>query len=433
MNKKLITVFALSVTIATSFPIATHAVITEIAGSATTGVVLKQLFSDLTTMINKARDDGDYLLARAGVEAKDALDVWQRANSSLLEKAFSELDNASRENFARAHQLISSANTGIANRLETAQQIMENANQIVESIPLGSNQAYVLRFSPRIRPPQASEKFTVRIRGVNLDKADPRLQLTDSIAERNQPGPLEAQFSVPVTELPQDATKMQVRSFKLTYSTPSDNWFARLFGVRNEVSRELPIISLPATLATYQVTATRRFDRKETMRVVEDIGSFRGRNTEVRKVARPREGWQWDVTDRGAFTVHQGLGEAAGCNGIDWNASSANGITIVAHTNEIKNSRYPLGADAFVHCRPEGPWYRMVQTTETLLPESGSLSWKSDKEIPLPPDTVSLRLVIKTFDGREKVFTGTGTDYFLDVRREPGTIIVTPKVPEDIM
>lgn len=91
MNRLLSVLVAAGNLLITAVPLAAQAQVAEIAGAATTGAVLKQLIADLTTMINKARDDGDYLLARAGDEAKDALDAWQEVNSNLLDKKISDL------------------------------------------------------------------------------------------------------------------------------------------------------------------------------------------------------------------------------------------------------------------------------------------------------------------------------------------------------
>lgn len=430
MNKLFSILFAAGYLLTTACPLTARAQVAEIAGSAATGVVLKQLFADLTTMINKARDDGDYLLARAGVEAKNAMDAWQQANSSLLDKAFSELDKASRENFARAHQLVAAANSGAANRLETVQQITENANQIIESVPLGGRQTYVLRFSPRIQPPQAKESFAVRIRGVNLDKGNPNLHLSNGIAKRDQPGPLEAQFTIPSTEMQRDPYKIQVHSFKLTYSTPSDSWFLSLFGKRNDVTREIPIVSLPENMASYEVVATRKFEKRVEKAFTRDLGQFKAKNSRQYKVASPDNGWKWDLSK--PLVKQQGSGEAGRCEGVDMNQSSENGISFFAHLDEIKNSTYPFGAPGYVNCALAGTVYRMEPVTETTPSQNGTLSWIADKQITLPPNVDSLTLKVKTFDGRERVFTGTGSDQFFDVRREPQALVVTPKVPEDI-
>lgn len=430
MKKFLSILIAAGYLLTTAFPLTAQAQVAEIAGSAATGLVLKQLFADLTTMINKARDDGDYLLARAGVEAKNAMDAWQQANSSLLNQAFSELDKASRENFARAHQLVVAANFGAANRLETVQQITENANQIIESIPLGGRQTYVLRFSPRIQPPQAKESFAIRIRGVNLDKGDLNLHLSNGIAKRDQPGPLEAQFTIPSTEMLRDQNKIQVHSFKLTYSTPSDLWFSRIFGKRDDVTREIPIVSLPENMASYEVVVTRKFEKRVEKAFTRDLGQFKAKNSRQNKVASPDNGWKWDLSK--PLEMQQGQGEAGRCEGVDMNQSSENGISFIAHLDEIKNWSYPTGAPGYVNCALAGTVYRMEPVTETTPSQSGVLSWIADKQIALPPGTDALTLKVKTFDGRERVFTGTGSDQFFDIRREPLVLVVTPKVPEDI-
>lgn len=424
-------ILAVLLALSTLCPIGARAQVAEFAGSAATGVVLKQLFADLTTMINKARDDGDYLLARAGVEAKNALDAWQQANGNLLDKAFSQLDKASRENFARAHQLVSSANTAAANRLETAQQIVENANQIIESIPLGGKETYVLRYSPRIQPPQTKESFFLRIRGVNLDKGDPKLHLTNGFAKRDQPGPLEAQFTIPSSEVPRDTKRIEVRSFKLTFSTPSTSWFARLFGKREEVTREIAVVALPINLATYDGVAVRNFSKRLEKPFTRDLGQFKAKNSRQYKVATPDNGWKWDLSK--PLVKSQGQGESGRCEGVDMNNSSENGVSFFAHLDEIRNSRYPLGAPGYVSCALSGTVYRMEAATETVPLPSGVLSWVSDTPIPLPSNTDTLTLNVQTFDGRKRVINGTGTDQFFDVRREPRQLVVTPRVPEDLI
>lgn len=408
-----------------------HAQVAEIAGSAATSLVLKQLFADLTNMINKARDDGDYLLARAGVEAKNAMDAWQKANDNLLDKAFSELDKSSRENFARAHQLIAAANTPAANRLETVQQITENANQIIESIPLRPRQTYVLRFSPRIQPPQAEESFTIRIRGVNLDKGDPNLHLPKGdFAKRNQPGPLEAQFIIPTTAVQRDPSKILTHSFKLTYSTPPESWFDSLFGKRQSVTREIPIVVLPITMGSFEIDITRKFNKRIEKAFTRDLGQFKATNSRQYKTAPPDDGWKWDLSK--PLQPQQGDGKAGRCEGADMNASSENGIAFFAHLDEIKNWEYPRGAPGYVNCALKGTVYKMEDATETLPTQNGTLSWIADKQITLPPDTDSFTLRVKTFDGRERVLSGTGSDQFFNIRREPQALVITPTVPEDI-
>jgi hypothetical protein len=406
----------------------------DLVSSATTAITLKQLFSSLDSLINKARDDGDYLLARAGAQAKDALDTWQKANGALLDKAFSELDAASRENFARANQLINSANSGVANRLETAQQITENANQIVESIPLSGNQTYILRFQPRILPPNATDNFTLRLRGVNLDKGNPKLKLSNGEASRSLVGPLEVQYTIPISEIPRNPSKIEVRTFDVSYTTPSDSWIQRVFGKRNEVKREVPVISLPTTLASYELTGVRRFENREERTFYRYVGEFRGRNTTIRRVAIPinsEPGWKWDLEK--PFDIIQGHGEAGRCHDAPlMNESSENGVTISARVDEIRNIEYPLGTDGYVNCTLCGTVYRIVSATENIS-ATGEVSWNGDKTIPLPPGTESFVLKVKSFDNRERVYTSTGSDKFYNIRRDQNAIIISPVVPEDML
>lgn len=431
MKKLAATYTAIAICLFVTLPINAQAQAAEIASSAATGAVIQQIFADLTSMINKARDDGDYLLARAGVEAKDALDAWQKANGALLDKAFSELDKASRDNIARAHQLVSAANSGTADRLETIQQVTENANQIVESIPLGGKQTYVLRFSPRIKPPQAKESFTLRIRGVNLDKGNPNLHLGNGLAKRDLTGPLEAQFTIPANNVPSEDSKLLVHSFKLDYTTPSESWLGRLFGWRDDVSRELPVVALPRVLGSYQLTGTIKVEKRIEEPFVRDLGQFKAKNSRQYRVAHPKDGWRWDLTK--PFSIQQGHGEAGRCEGVDMNGSSENGVNFYAHLDKIQNIKYPKGTDGYVNCALAGIIYRIEVSTDALQEQKGDLTWISDVQISTPANLDAVALKVNTFDGRERIISGTGTDIFFDVRKEPTSLVITPKVPQDII
>lgn len=112
--------------------------------------------------------------------------------------------------------------------------------------------------------------------------------------------------------------------------------------------------------------------------------------------------------------------------------SSENGISFFAHLDEIKNVRNPRGAPGYVNCALAGTVYKMESVTETLPNQNGILSWTADKQITLPPDSDSFTLKVKTFDRRERVFNGTGSDQFFNIRREPQALVVTPTVPEDM-
>jgi hypothetical protein len=66
-------------------------------------------------------------------------------------------------------------------------------------------------------------------------------------------------------------------------------------------------------------------------------------------------------------------------------------------------------------------------------PRTGAFTWNKDEAIPLDPGVKTITLTVKTFDRRERIFSGTGDDKFFNVNKEPGRLFIRPKVPEDII
>ncbi|MBP8648567.1 MAG: hypothetical protein KBI02_09205 [Thermomonas sp.] len=424
---------ALSLTLVfTVFPPGgSQAQVAQVAESVGTGVMIDQIFSGLNELIDHATDSGDYLLARAGIEAKESITAWKSANSDLLDKAFSELDAASRENFARAQQLIANANAGVGDRLETTQQITENANQIVESIPLSGKDSYILRFLPRIVPPTGGNDFLVRIRGVNLDRADPQIHLGNRLAERTLTGPLEAQFKIPRSSLPAASLGTQVIPLKVTYSTPRKSLWGKISGGRERVARELALIRLPDTIGTYRGTAIVKTSTREAETVSWNLDQFKATKRREYRMIKPGDGWIWDMS--APMSLAQGKGEKGRCEGIVASESSKDGLKVFAHLDEIKDRRHPFGAPGYVNCTLKATRYKDLPGTRKTLLAMGSLTWGKDSAIDLPEGVESLEISVTTFDGRTRLFTGTGTDKFFDVRREPERLLIEPKVPNDLL
>lgn len=414
---------------------AAHAVVEQAVGGITTGVAISQISSALDDTIKSARDAGDYLTMRAAMEAKGAIEAWKEANKELLDKAFSSLNESQQRMFNNARQLTEQINDDVANRLETGQQLVNQANQIVESIPLATKNTYVTRYSPRVRPAQVASTVRVRVNGVNLDKGDPQVILEQGSVSRSIIGPLEVQFTVPASALPSQPDKLSVVPLKLSYSTPKDGYLNRLFGRRETVERELPVVTLPTNIGRYSLSVVTKEERKEVQSFTSQQQKFRGRNTNDQKVAKPPEGWRWDWSQGvGAFKQVGGGGEAGSCNGVMANESSPDGITHSAHLDEIKQVSFPriVWGPGWQNCAVVGPIYRMTTMAVTQPYQTGTLSWTEDQRFALPANTLAIELAVTTFDGRKRVFSGSGFDKFFLVDRGTSELILKPKQPDDI-
>lgn len=436
-------------------PVHAQTIETKIVSSVTTSVFIQQLFGELNRLIANAQNSGDYLLARTGIEAKNTIDAWQKANQGLLDEAFEKIDKTSRENFKQAELLIKQVNTGVLNAMEGAQQITDLSAQTLEGLKIGGGETFVRRFLPRVVPPNAQETFRLRIIGVNLDKGEPQLRLSQGNAERKTLGPTEVEFTIPISEVAPHKTHLQIKTFPLVYHSDDSSWFFRFLGLSSpkEVTRDISLVVLPSQLATYDAVAYRRFDRRDTRVDSVNLGQAQGRNGRISKVAFPPDGWKWDLGTNNAnghngldecknqvqrnelrFCLTQEGGEAGRCDGIDNNQISEHGVTVIYHFNEIRDIRRPGGSDGRVTCLFTGRMYKVVPRVETdqQLP-SGILNWTQDVPIPLPSDTYNARVTLTTFDGRKRVIDSIGVDNFFAISKNDNSLTITPSIPKDVL
>jgi hypothetical protein len=76
------------------------------ASDPITSAVLDPLQSKADEVIDRATRNGDTLAKAIGEEIRNGIQAWKRANSSLLYKAFSDLDKQERKTFRDMQALI---------------------------------------------------------------------------------------------------------------------------------------------------------------------------------------------------------------------------------------------------------------------------------------------------------------------------------------
>lgn len=409
------------------------------AGTLTTKAVIEQVESSLKDTIDHAVERGDYLLAKAAIEMRASIDAWETANSHLLDKAFTEVDEASRNLFADARQLVATLDQNVETHLKSVQDITVGLNHIAESTILSDGRSYILYQEPRIVPPTARDTIRVRLKGVNLGRADAQLFLNGEELPRFQLGETVVEFEVPVPALNANPEHMQLHTLKLRHRS-RDGSILWLFPTYEDVEREITLATLPLQVAHFNVEGMRVFKQKQVQVHSVSAGKFEGTNTSVHKIARAPAGWQWDIVDnRGAFSViATGGGEAGSCQEIQWNGSNAHGIEIRARVDRIVEGPswdYPAGRveNGYIHCGIRGPAFRMVDAQAAIDPITGDVVWTEDTFIPIPDDASDFRLRVKLFNGKIRLFTNSAPGKFLDVTRVDGGLLLRPLVPDDIL
>ena len=414
-----------------SSPITHSGVATAAIGNITTSMAISQVFSELDSLIDKARDAGDYLTMRAAMEAKDAIQAWKEANMQLMDKAFSDLNQQQQRMFNNARQLEARTNMDIDEQLKVMQDITTQANQLVVDIP-GNDRTFITNFSPRVKPPKAMSSITLRIKGVNLDKGNPTLEIKGGNASRMLIGPMEVQYKIDNKIIPNEKSKLSTVPLTIKYTTPLDGYWNRLFGKREIVTRQLPIITLPDKLGEFSYVVETQSQKKEIQIWKSQSQMFEAKDKNVTRIAKPLAGWEWDWNQgvKEFSQVSEG-GEAGSCNGVLENESNSFGIAHSAHLDTINVFLKKYGP-GWQRCYVKGPIFRMISETKTSAPQTGELEWTTDLRLPIPQNAVSITLEVTTFDGRKRIFNDTGSDKFFDVIRSSKEIIIHPHQPSDL-
>lgn len=395
----------------------------------TAGVVADKLLGEVNNTINNAMSQGDYLMARAGVQAKDAIEAWKVANTELLNNAFSSLQQSQREIFLKTNSLVTKTNDSIKDRLDTAQSITESAANIIESLPLvGKDRTFATRYGPRITP--GGEEVILTVRGVNFDEANPQLTFDGKASKRTSLTQNEVQFEAP-KEFGQNKSDKMVRSnLKFTYTIPAAAWYSRWLGGKNVVEREFSVIVLPEKFAAYSYTAKSKISEMEYKPHTADLGQFKGRNTRIYRVANPPGGYKWDLSK--PISASQGHGEAGRCEGFDTNNNSENGLSYFARVDEIRDASSLWGInrrDGYVSCSVSGTVYRSVEREVEHQPQTGILEWGSTVPIKKPVGTISQVLTVKLFNGSTDVLVGDGRGQFFEVTDARDVLLLAPTPP----
>jgi len=121
----------------------------QVASVLTAGAAVRTLRGQIDDLINSARQDMDLVVFNAGVEARDALDAWERVNSSLMDKAFAELKDQQKQLFLNIQKAVADVNDPARERLAQAQQLTDTAVLTVNSLPF-SKKSFITRYTPRL-------------------------------------------------------------------------------------------------------------------------------------------------------------------------------------------------------------------------------------------------------------------------------------------
>ena len=406
---------------------------TAIVGTVTTAVTLNNIKEMLTSSVDQAAERLDYSVAIAGLQVLEAIETWEKTNSNLLDIAFNKLDSSAQDVFSNINSSLLKANGVAASNIKEVQEITLSLNQISESTIISENRSYILRQNPLVSPVDNNEVVTLRLSGVNLDKADPYIEIKGKKAERRLLGSTKVEFDIPKSELESTNSKIALTTFTLKHTTRDGSYFFFIPKYK-DVERQLTLATLPNFIGKYEIKINRAIKGREVKNYAGDGGKFKGTNKTIKKVIKPKQGWKWLVDNREEFKVTTtGKGESAKCHKTPvWNDSTQNGVVISARVDKIRKTT--KWGDAYISCGLKGPIYKNIITNQIQYIKNRTLDWKSDRSETLPADTKSFEIRFTTFNGTTHIINNTfNNSKFFDVIKSGKTIIIRPKVVTDFI
>lgn len=406
-------------------------IITSIVGSASVGATLQGISGLVEDSIDKAQNTGDYLLFKSATELKSVISTWESANQNLLDKTFNELNESQRIFFNNINATANQLNSNVENHLETATRIAELANQSVQDIRIFDGGLGLFRYSPRIVYSGIPEDVTFIIRGVNFDKADPKLVLpSGGNANRVSLTRQEAVFVFSKDEFKFNDIKAEFTNLKLEYLAPSDSVFGKIkdtFRGRKTIkSANISILQLPNNLGNYSLTYKTKESHKEIWSGERQF-HHSGRNSSATFNQGPHDNnWKMIISSLGKAREWGRAGK--GCSVV---TNNEYGFSIKIQVGVIRELFNP-NAPGYQHCIYRWQEFTEYQQEKEFPELNGRLKWEIDSAIALPENLKSFKLNISTWDGKTRVFNGSASETFYKIDESKDLLIIKPQIPKDL-
>ncbi|TIM76477.1 MAG: hypothetical protein E5Y58_05330 [Mesorhizobium sp.] len=404
-------------------------------------VLMDQFFGSLDGTIKKAQDAGDFVLWRAAIQVRDALDAWKRTNGELLDKAFDELDDAESKFVRDVNALLDQGTLQVGIALDRAEEINLAFTQTVSTTIFASGDPWIMSYTPRVVTPVGEDNFLLVVSGPNLANANARLEIEPPV-DMIGPKAMEIAATMARANLPFEERTSKFVTLPLTYLSVATVWYKPWTWFSSERGKsDLTFWLLPTVPASYQITTKIRVDAPETKIEVLNLGTFRGRNSEIdRAVPIPayEQGWRLDLYRRGEIRLHDRGGDRGRCEGIRQPSITANGLTMYARVDNRDSIRGRR--DAFVNCAISLPLIK-AGTADVDGPSKpdpagaelgwADLAWNKDETFELPQNLVGLRIIVRTFDGNERTYTGAAAEKFLRISQSDNLLTLRAQAPKE--
>lgn len=380
-------------------------------------VLLKYIRVAINDAMDMDRNTGNYQLFKTGTELKSIMDTWQNANPAIGDKTHGALETAQQIFIADAYAAAKQLNQDTATQMEAAAMIDHLASQSSVDTGIFAGNPALFSYAPRIVHPGMNGVLSFTIQGANFLKAKPRIILPNGkSAFRVSLSNHEAVFSVPFSIFKFDQVKSGFAKLRLSY----------LNSMKKRVSTDISVLQLPQKFSDF----TLQIKTQDTVRDTwEGIRQFYWAGQEQSKTLSqgPHENG-WKIM---AASLRQGQVWGDAGKGCTVAANSEYGFAIEIRHDAVKTGMSP-GASPYQYCEWHWKEYFDRQVITEQPPVVGQLNWLEKVSLPLPQNTASTLLVIKTWDGVERAITGSKTEPFFQVVDAENLLEIKPKLPDDL-
>jgi hypothetical protein len=413
--------FAMAAMIALVVAAPSRVMALDILSPASTAVVLEGISSRINKALEKAASEMDFVAFRVASEMKGVIDTWKAANKELLDKAFRDLREESRQIFVRLDGSIEKLNTGVGERLNEAKEIAELGLQIIEDVEFWKTRPGILRIGPRLFAAGVQETDRIVVRGVNLDRSDIRAFGPDGKEWPRTGTPLrqQAEFNIPYSSF-KFAEGISRVPVEFRYKVRDTGFLGMLTGATHEERVTQDVILLPSNLGQYAITPI-------ISRSVRDVQvksrefHFSARNECKTFPQGPGDGLKINVDTIRVVRVWGESGRSCPVRG-----ANAHGFAIEVCVGRISKG-LNFYAPGYQHCIYEWQEYAEREVRERAgEPIKGTLGWTAARRIDIPANMIDAQVQLKLFNGRTLELSGVGSSRYFTLEQTRTSLILTP-------
>lgn len=385
----------------------------DIVLGASTAVALEGIKGLINGAISKAENTGDYLAFRLGTELRLSIEAWEKSNSDLLDKTFSDLSVQQQAFLTGTDRIAVRLANEVGASLDKMEDISNQWQNLVSSTVIGDNIPVVSSYRPAIfRPIDADNPFRVSIKGANLNKEEPKLFVSGAETTLSGNTSVSLLFSIKglKPEFLDDRTSLM--QMDLTLYRPADNWFGRLIGRTEPMSFKLPVMIGPKSLGAYELIAnySENVERVESKSVAFSHSSGDVSNNCKIFNRGPSENGR-SIKDVRVIVTR--AGRASGHRLVSSNPQGFSVEICARRWTDFNLARIGSGpGDRHVRVDYVEYWTETVARQKSY---QGEIEWEKESLEDMPDSTKSFVLKIKSFDGRQLIFTGSGKKSLFDV------------------